>query len=346
MRVDADLAAPALSYTGRFVAYYLTPRDATTPRPQLRRLDFRTGRSELLNPSIDGGVARGNYSLPPLISGDGSRVAFTSNAARLVPHDTNGTFDAFVRDASTNTTIVASSAFDDAVANGPTGMTSLSKNGRYVVFTSSATDVVPGSTTTNSDVYLRDLSTGTTVQVSVRPDGAPSRGPGSLSADVSRDAGLVAFSSYDSDLVTGDEDLESDVFVRDMTAGRTRLLSQDVPAGANPDGVEISPNGEWVSSRWADGTLHLTEVATRVTSTVASGAYAVKGSFSSDLGRFVFVAGGKPFLRELASGTNTEIAVPPGGVVSTVTISGNGRFAAVDWFPDGGGPGRVFRIGL
>jgi hypothetical protein len=92
--------------------------------------------------------------------------------------------------------------------------------------------------------------------------------------------------------------------------------------------------------------IHLTQVRTGVTSAVASGAYAVKGAFSSDLGRFVFLAGGKPFLRVLASGTDEQIAVPPGGVVSTVTISGDGRFAAVDWFPDDGGPSRAFRVGL
>ena len=137
-------------------------------------------------------------------------------------------------------------------------MTSLSKNGRFAVFTSSATDVVPGSTTTNADVYRRDLLNNTTVQVTVRPNGAPSTGPGSSAADVSADGNLVAFNSYDTDLVPVDgNDQETDLFIRNMTTGKTRWLSAGFPAGMNPDGVVLSPNGQWVSSRWTNGSLNL-----------------------------------------------------------------------------------------
>lgn len=76
---------------------------------------------------------------------------YTSTGARLVAGDTNGRADAFVRDASTGTTTMTSEGFDGDVANGASGMTSLSRSGRHAVFTSVATDVVPGSTTTNAD---------------------------------------------------------------------------------------------------------------------------------------------------------------------------------------------------
>jgi Tol biopolymer transport system component len=226
-------------------------------------------------------------------------------------------------------------------------MTSLSKNGRYAVFTSSATDVVPGSTTPNSDVYRRDLSTNTTVQVTVRPNGAPSRGPGPTTADVSADGNLVAFDSYNTDLVAADgDDGETDLFIRNMTTGKTRWLSPGLPVGANPEGVALSPDGRWVSSRWADGSLHLTRVDTRVTSTVVTNGYAPRGSFSSRLGRFVFISSGTPYVRDLSTGVNTAIVTPEDGFVTNVTISGNGQFAAYDFFPVDGSPSLIFRVAL
>jgi Tol biopolymer transport system component len=342
-----DFGSPALSFTGRYVAYYAASREQPSRPLQLRRLDLANGRSELLNRSVDGGVAAGNNSMPPVISGDGTRVAFSSTASRLVANDTNGVNDAFVRDAATDTTLLASVAFDGEAANGATGMTSLSKNGRYAVFTSRATDVVPGSTTTNTDVYRRDLTGGTTTQVTVKPDGSPSRGPGSTSADVSASGNLVAFNSYDADITfTDDADEDSDLYLRNMTTGRTRWLSEGVPAGANPDGVVISPNGRWVSSRWADGSLHLTSVHSGVTSTVVPEGYALHGAFSSRLGRFVFIAAGRPYVRDLCRGVDTPISVPDGGFAVTVTISGNGQYAAYDWNPDDGGPAIVYRVAL
>ena len=237
------VGAPALSFTGRYVAHLATRVDQPSVQ-QLRRLDLSTGRSVLLNPSVDGGVALGNYSRPPVISADGTRVAFSTDATRLVAQDTNGVFDAFVREVANHATVLASVGFDGTAANGDTGMASMSKTGRYVVFTSDATDVVPGSTTTNSDVYLRDLQAGTTVQVTVRPNGSPSRGPGSTTTDVSADGHLVAFNSYDTDLAPADgDDGEADLFVRNMNTGLTRWLSAGFPAGANPGGVVLSPDG-------------------------------------------------------------------------------------------------------
>jgi WD40-like Beta Propeller Repeat len=345
-----DVTAPAIATTGGFIAHLAVRRDQTSHRTNVRRTNRTTGAFELLNPSIDGGVAPGNYSFPPVVSADGSRVAFTTNGARLVAGDTNGRFDAFVRNASTHTTILTSVASDGGVSNGASGMTSLSKNGRYAVFTSTGTDLVAGSTTTNSDVYRRDLRDHVTVQVTVRPNGAPSRGPGSDSADVSADGNLVAFSSYDTDLAAADgADGENDLFVRTMTTGKTRWLSPGLPSGASPDGVVISPDGRWVSSRWADGSLHLTEVSTAVTSTVMPDAYASLGAFSSAPGRLVFVSGGKPYVRDLATGVNTAINTPGSaatGTVHTVTISADGQLAAYDWAPADGSASRIYWVTL
>ena len=344
---QSDVGNPTLSYSGRYVAHR-AKREGTGPlQQQVRRTDMDTGASKLLNPAVGGGLAPGNYSLTNVISANGARVAFTTTAAQLVAGDDNDRNDAFVRDASSDTTFLASVAFDGTAANGATGTASLSRNGRYVVFTSTATDVVPGSTTTNSDVYRRDLETGTTVQVTVRPNGSPSIGPGSQSTDVSANGNLVAFNSYNTDLAQADgADGESDLFIRNMTTGTTRWLSSGVPAGANPSGVVISPDGQWVSTRWDDGSLHLTRVSTGVTSTVVAEGFAQLGSFSSDLGRFVFMSGGQPYVRDLATGVNTAIPVPDGGMAQSVSISGNGEFAAYGWVPNDGTRSLIFRVAL
>ena len=72
-------------------------------------------------------------------------------------------------------------------------------------------------------------------------------------------------------------DQESDLFIRNMTTNQTVWLSPGLPVGADPAGVVISPNGRWVSSRWNDGSLHLTRVDTRVTSTETSRSWSVAG---------------------------------------------------------------------
>lgn len=336
--------APALSFEGRYVAYLASSGSAGDL--QLRRLDLSTGRSVLLTPSVAGGVAVGQASRP-VISNDGTRVAFVSTARRLVDGDTNGLPDAFVRDVSRGTTLLASASAQGGVADGETGSASLSRNGRYVVFISRATDVVAGSALPNRDVYRRDLDLGTTTQVTLRPDGAPSVGPGPSSADVSGSGELVAFTSLNQDLLpTDDVDRDFDLYLRDLGTGRTRWLSQDVPAGANPDGAVISPNGRWVTTRWSDGSLHLTRVRDGATSTVTADGYAESGAFSARQGRLVYISGLRPFVRDLATGVDTAIPVPEGGSASSVTVSGDGRFAAFDWTPDVGGPTEIFRVAL
>jgi hypothetical protein len=158
---------------------------------------------------------------------------------------------------------------------------------------------------------------------------------------------LVAFNSYNTDLAPADgADQESDLFIRNMTTNQTVWLSSGLPVGADPTGVVISPNGRWVSSRWNDGSLHLTRVDTRVTSTVAADGYALTGAFSANLGRYVFVTDGRPYVRNLSTGVNTAIAVPSGGFVTDATISGDGRFAAYSWTPSDGSASRIFRVQL
>ena len=103
----------------------------------------------------------------PSISADGRFVTFSSEASNLVPGDTNNSGDIFVRDLSTNTTTRVSVDSAGNQGNRESFDVSISGNGRFVAFQSSATNLVPGDTNNSADIFVRDLSTNTTTRVSV-----------------------------------------------------------------------------------------------------------------------------------------------------------------------------------
>src|SRR5689334_24115886 len=99
-------------------------------------------------------------------SDDGRYAAFTSNSSNLVPGDTNGTYDVFVRDLRTGRTTLASGGLNGRPADGYAADTVISGNGRYVAFSSCASNLVAGDTNGQRDVFVRDLWTGVTTRAS------------------------------------------------------------------------------------------------------------------------------------------------------------------------------------
>ena len=117
---------------------------------------------------------------------------------------------------------------------------SVSADGRFVAFTSSAFNLVPRDGNSARDVFVRDLETGATERVSVNSAG--SEGNGSCDdPSISADGRFVAFSSYASNLVSGDTNVASDVFVHDRQSGTTERVSVD-SAGAAGNGDSYSPS--------------------------------------------------------------------------------------------------------
>src|SRR5204863_8802224 len=94
-------------------------------------------------------------------------------------------------------------------------MASMSADGRYVAFSSYATDLVPGKTNGVGDVYMRDRETGQTSRVSVSSSGARSNN-GSSYPSMSADGRCVAFASPSTNLVEDDTNGFWDVFVRQV----------------------------------------------------------------------------------------------------------------------------------
>jgi len=185
----------------------------------------------------------------PLISGDGRYVAFHSSSTNLVAGDTNGRDDIFLYDTVKSTTIRVSQASNGDQANDNSGATSISADGRYVSYSSFATNLVPNDTNNSPDVFVYDTATQTTKRVSVTNNGVEGTG-GSYSPSISADGRYVAYWSMSDNLVTGDTNNSWDVFLYDTLTGTTKLVSVDNAGNqGNLDShyPSISGNGRYVS---------------------------------------------------------------------------------------------------
>ncbi|MFO7538975.1 MAG: calcium-binding protein [Chloroflexota bacterium] len=225
---------PSISADGRYVAFEsgagnLIPCDTNDDwQVDVFVHDQQTGQISCVSVASDGTQGNG-WSENPSISANGRYVAFESWATNLVPGDTNGTADVFVRDRQTGQTSRVSIASDGTQGNSNSGDPSLkgpsiSADGRYVAFTSWATNLVPGDTNGWTDVFVHDRQTGQTSRLSVASDGTQGNN-GSEDPSISADGRYVAFRSAASNLVPGDTNGWADVFVHDRQTGQTSRIS-------------------------------------------------------------------------------------------------------------------------
>ncbi len=182
------------------------------------------------------------------ISGDGRRVAFTSAATTLHPDDPDVGNDVFVRDFQTDAVTLVSRATGaaGAKANNNCSIGAISADGRYVAFQASATNLDPDDADFFSDIYLRDLESGTTTLCSRATGVAGAKlAAQSTNPTVSDDGRYVAFVSAAA-LDPADVDALTDAYVRDVQTSTTYLVSVNT-AGAKSDGatdsVRISADG-------------------------------------------------------------------------------------------------------
>ncbi|MEG4405713.1 calcium-binding protein [Microcoleus sp. MON2_D5] len=218
---------PSISADGRFVAFQsdatnLVPGDTNNSGDIFVR-DLLTNTTTRV--SVGSAGNQGNsLSRRSSISGDGRFVAFASDATNLVPGDTNNSTDIFVRDLSTNTTTQVSASSSGDRGNNDSELPSISANGRFVAFRSFATNLVPGDTNNERDIFVRDLLTNTITLVSVSSNGDRANDSSSR-CSISADGRFVAFSSDASNLVQGDTNNTTDIFVRDLSTNTTTRVS-------------------------------------------------------------------------------------------------------------------------
>ena len=173
------------------------------------------------------------------LSADGLRVAFTSDAGNLVPGDTNGYRDVFVRDLPNGSNILVSVGTNGAPGSGLSTEPSISGDGRYVAFSSTANNLVPGDTNKAQDVFVRDLQSGTTLLVSVSLTGGPGNYE-SYGPQISTDGRRVLFRSKATNLAAGSfgGGYTDNLFSRDLQSGTTYALTTGgiSSSGMTPDG--------------------------------------------------------------------------------------------------------------
>jgi len=261
--------------------------------------EVATAETTRVSVASDGSQAN-SASTESVISPDGRFVAFQSTATNLVADDTDGTWDVFVRDLAARQTACVSCTARGTTGNGHSFRASISRQGRFVAFTSRASDLVAGDTNGEYDVFVRDMLTGMTSLVSVSSDGAPAQGASTLPA-ITPDGRFVAFVSSADNLVVGDTDYRADVFVHDRQTGSTSLVSVAKDGSQSEigflDEVEISSDGRYVvfaaGYTQADENVFVHDRQTGTTTPVnlasdgtQGNGYSMRPSLSAD-GRFV-----------------------------------------------------------
>jgi TolB protein len=253
---------PVLSADGRYVAFEsnaanLSSEDNDAHRDVFMR-DTQTGAITLLSrrSAAEGGTGGNDVSEVNAISADGRYVAFSSDADNLSASDDNAHVNIFVRDTVTATTIVISrqSAADGGDGgDAQSAYASMSADGRYVAFESSASNLAADDDNGARDIFVRDLQTNVTTLVS-RRSALSGNGPAnghSFNADISADGRHVAFESSADNLSTIDDNAVFNVFVRDLQTGSVRLVSRRSAGG--PDGGDGGNGNSRHPSLSADG---------------------------------------------------------------------------------------------
>jgi uncharacterized repeat protein (TIGR01451 family) len=245
---------PVMSPGGRYVAFdswatNLGPVDDNGSSDVYLR-DLRTGEVSLVSVTPSGAAA-GGRSWRAVFSADDSTVAFNSTAPDIVP-DGQGPAERehiYVRDlASGVTRLVTENAAGTGRANWGGQTEGVSADGNLVLFTSYASDLVPNDANEAEDVFLRDVAAGTTTLVSVNAAGtSPEQGAAIGGPWLGPDGRTVVFGSISDDIAAHDTNGAYDVFVRDLAAGTTRLLS------ANADGTDTAGGDTWVQGLSPDG---------------------------------------------------------------------------------------------
>ena len=253
-RGNQDTSDVSLSGDGRTVAFAtrstnLAPNDTNGSSDVFVR-DLTTGTLTRASTAADGSQADAGSVLASM-SVDGRHVAFQSDATNLVAGDTNGVTDVYVKNLTTGAITRASTAADGSQGNGVSTGASLARDGNLVAFVSRADNLVAGDTNLSADVFVKNLTTGAVTRVSTASDGTQSSGDATGIARISADGTKVAFTSFADNLVPGDTNLSTDVFVKDLTTGALTRVSTAADGtqsnGANFVSPTLSADGSRVA---------------------------------------------------------------------------------------------------
>jgi Tol biopolymer transport system component len=301
---------PALSGNGRYVAFSSSATnlvaDDNNGMIDVFVRDRKTGTTRRVSVSSDevGGAAGGGSYTGPAISADGRYVAFPSDSSNLVSGDTNRLEDVFLRDRCKGTTIRVSVSNQGDQGDWLSRRPVVSAHGGYVAFESFASTLVAGDTNYQGDVFVWRRTTGTIRRVSVGGHGAQANGA-SLRPAISGHGHNVAFESTATNLVPGDHNDVSDVFVREDNDVTRRVSVSSDEHGGNADNFNASISAHGLNIAFASRASNM-----------------VPGDTNHAVDMFV---------RDLATGTTSRVSVSSDGTQSNgnsdgnTAICGNGR---------------------
>lgn len=311
-RLELAAANPLITTNGHMV---FSARRFGETAYQVYAKDLASGTLELVSPaaldlpnqaaSLHSGI--NSFAL----SSDGTKVVFYSHASDLVPSDTNNVPDIFVRDLRYGTNWLISVNSNGLPANDVSTEAVLSANGRFVAYTSRASDIVPNDTNAATDVFIRDLETGTNFLVSSMTNGLPGMYR-SLAPQLSADGTKMLFQTFSRGMAPGSQfpgiswSYSPDLVFCDLTTGNRVSFTRD---GVQPNAVAMSADGEWIiyheQTSWSSttGTLKLYNTVKQTTTNVTSSTKPISISI---------VAASDPTGRRLVYATNQYLGTVAG----------------------------------
>jgi Tol biopolymer transport system component len=265
--LNSAVPRASLSANGRWLVFISEASDLVSNArdsnfaPDVYVRDLHSGVTQLVSVNLDGTGSGNNTSSNPMISADGRFVAFESAASDLVANDDNTNLDVFLRDLQTGVTTLVTTNTNGAASRNDTlflTLFGLSRDGRVVLFSSGARDLVTNDQNDSADLYVRDTvankTTLVTVNLAGQASGSRSRltssGFFNFNAVLSADGRAVAFTSYINDLVTNDlvclERCDganglSDVFVRDLVENKTEFISVNSKGSNGGNALSLIP---------------------------------------------------------------------------------------------------------
>lgn len=307
---NAGATNGVLSADGRYVVFQSSATNLVTGASgaQVYRHDRMTGATVLASVATTGNAGN-NVSRDPSVSADGRYVAFASFASDLVAGDTNGMSDVFVRDMQLGATKLVSSAGLPADASsglsGLSGAREISDDGRYVAFTSFATNLVAGANNGVQQIYVKDMTAGAVVRASVNALTGEAGDRTSQTPSISGNGQVVAFRSESTNFSPlSTSGITPEIFARDLVAGTTTIESAGAAAtGRSATTPVLSFDGRYLAFESTgvldprdldNGTLDIylrdrvagTTVLASLSTTALPGATSASPSISGD-GRWV-----------------------------------------------------------
>jgi hypothetical protein len=265
-----DSYAPITTPDGRFVVFTSTSANLAssasgqpfaTQVPAVLNVfehDRQLGLTKLVTVDVTANASGNADSFPNAVSPDGRYVLFESSASNLVAGAANGVKNIYIREMSSGLTTLVSIGTNGVPADADSREASMTPDGRFVAFVSAASNLVPNDTNGIPDVYIRDISSGTTALVTVGAASSTNIGQfttpltaGSSSEwpTISANGRYVVFYSTAINLVPGQTNI-GDIFIRDLSNSATLWVSSNAdsifPATVNPN-YSMTPDARYIA---------------------------------------------------------------------------------------------------